>query len=128
VNAIRIIALSVLLVAGGALAEGKKKAAPQPEPVKPQITAADKPKNCADQCKVMEKMLLDPCKQGAGANKAAQQACANNTKQIVDACYGSCKEKGRLDKQYIMERMKPPAGYKPQGGSSGGEEGEGDAH
>lgn len=127
-NAIRIIALSVLLVAGGALAEGKKKAAPPQGPAKPLVTAADKPKSCADQCQLMEKMMLDPCKQGAGSNKAAQQACASNTKKMVDACYGSCKDKGRIDKQYILERMKPPAGFKAKEGSSSGEEGEGDAH
>lgn len=127
-NAIRIIALSVLLVAGGALAQGKKKAESQPATVKPPITAADKPKSCADQCQLMEKVLLDPCKQGAGTNKAAQQACATNTKQVVDACHSSCKEKGRIDKQYIMERMKPPAGYKAKAESSGSAEGEGDAH
>ncbi len=127
-NFIRIIALSVLLVAGGALAQGKKKEAPQPAPVKPPITSADKPKSCADQCQLMEKMLVDPCKQGAGNNKSAQQACATNAKQIVDACNSSCKEKGRIDKQYIMERMRPPAGYKAKAESSGGEEDPGDAH
>jgi hypothetical protein len=128
VNAIRIVALSALLLAGGALAEGKKKAAAQPESVSVPISEADKPKTCADQCQLMEKMLLDPCKKGAGTNKRAQQSCANSTKQMVDACHGSCKEKGRIDKQYIMEHIKPPAGYKPKDASSGSEEGEGDAH
>lgn len=127
-NAIRIIALSALLVAGGALAEGKKKAAAQPEAIKPPVTAADKPKTCADQCKVMEKMLLEPCKKGAGASQRAQQSCASQTRQMVDACNGSCKEKGRIDKQYMMEHVKPPAGYKPKEGSQKSTEGEGDAH
>ena len=126
-NAIRIIALGALLLAGGALAEGKKKAEAKPEVVKPTVTAADKPKTCADQCMVMEKMLLEPCKKGAGASKRAQQACASNTNQMVEACYGSCKEKGRIDKQYMMEHVKPPAGYKPKEARQS-TEGEGDAH
>ncbi len=126
-NFIRIIALGVLLVAGGAQAEeGKKKTPPTAEPVTPPITSAEAPKTCADQCLMMEKLLLEPCKKGAGANKQAQQGCANTTRQMVNACNGSCREKGRIDKQYILERMKPPAGYKPSEGSSN--EGEGDAH
>lgn len=128
-NAIRIIALGVLLTAGGALAQAKKKTAEpaQPKTVKPVVTEADAPKSCEDQCKVMEKVLTDPCKQGAGTNKQAQQACANNSKQVVDACYGSCKEKGRIDKQYIMERIKPPAGYKAAK-EKAAKEGDGDGH
>jgi hypothetical protein len=134
VNVIRILAVSVLLVAGGALAQGKKKQA-QPEVPESPLTAADKPKTCDDQCKVMEKLLVDPCKKGAGDNKAALQACTKNAMQVVDACYGSCKEKGRLDKQYILERVKPPPGYKAakdtaakSGAKSGQEESHGDGH
>ncbi len=121
-NAIRIIALSVVLAAGGALAQGKKKT-PPPMP-KPILTEKDIPKTCADQCKVMEKVLVEPCKKGAGNNKAAQQACGKNSKQVVDACYGSCRDKGRVDKQYVLERIKPPKGYKPPQGGEEFEEGD----
>jgi hypothetical protein len=142
-NAIPIIALSVLLTAGGALAQSsqgsqssqsKKKNMPQ-LPESP-LTEADRPKTCDDQCKVLEKIMVDPCKKGAGTNKQAQQMCSQNAKQVVDACYGSCREKGKVDKQYVMERIKPPPGYKAaqeaaakanaQGGAK--EESHGDAH
>ncbi|WP_224360343.1 hypothetical protein [Hyalangium versicolor] len=124
-NAIRIVALSVLLAAGGSLAEGKKKTAEQPKTPEPVLTEADKPKTCTDQCEMMEKLMVEPCKKGANsANKQARQMCSDQAKQVVDACYGSCKDKGQVDKQYIMERIKMPAGYKPESGGSGGD----DAH
>lgn len=141
-NAFRIIALSVLLASGGALAQSgksnqkpltKKQQQQMPNMPESPLTEADRPKTCDDQCKVLEKVMVDPCKKGAGSNKQAQQMCSNNAKQVVDACYGSCKEKGRVDKQYVMERIKPPAGYqaaKDAAAKNGGgqEEGHGDEH
>jgi hypothetical protein len=123
VNVIRVATLSVLLAASVAWAQAKKP--PQPKaPEKPMFTEQDKPKTCSDQCDLMEKFLTEPCKKGAGDNKAAQKDCETNVKQMVNACNGSCKDKGRLDKQYMMERMKPPPGTPlPQGGQQGGGEG-----
>lgn len=112
-NAIRVIALSVLLAAGTALAEeGSAKKASKPAVPKPVITQADRPKSCADQCKLLEKAMLEPCKKGAGKSKSAQKSCGERTQRMVDACNGSCREKGRIDKQYMLERVKPPRGYK----------------
>lgn len=137
-NALRIIALSVLLASGGALAQGspkhltEKQKKQMPNIPESPLTEADKPKTCADQCKVLEKVMVEPCKKGAGTNKQAQQKCQENSKQVVDACYGSCKEKGRVDKQYVMEHIKPPAGYQAAKDAAakngGGEEGHGDGH
>lgn len=133
-NALRIIALSALLASGAALAQHAKQPTAKQQKQMPAIpesplTEADKPKTCDDQCKVLEKIMTDPCKKGAGSNKQAQQMCEKNSKQMVDACYGSCREKGRVDKQYVMEHIKPPPGYKPSDAKKGGaEEGHGDEH
>lgn len=137
-NAIRVITLSMLLASGGALAQqsqgtASKKQKPQvPNIPESPLTEADRPKTCDDQCRVLEKIMVDPCKKGAGTNKQAQQMCEKNSKQVVDACYGSCKEKGRVDKQYVMEHIKPPPGYKPADAAAkkggGAEEGHGDEH
>jgi hypothetical protein len=114
VSSFRIVALSVLLATSASLAATKStKKYPPPEIPKPILTAADRPKTCADQCKLMEKVMVEPCKKGAGSNKEAQQQCSKRGKDMVDACEGSCKEKGRVDKQYMLERIKPPPGYKP---------------
>ncbi|HYH94531.1 hypothetical protein [Hyalangium sp.] len=129
-NALRIIALSVLLAAGGSLAEDKnQKRPPKPDLPKPVMTAAQKPETCSDQCKLMETAMVEPCKKGAGKSKSAQKSCEKRAQKMVDVCYGSCAEKGRIDKQYMLERIKPPAGYKvPQEGAHGsGQEG-GDDH
>src|SRR5262245_56812090 len=121
------MALSVVQAAGGALAGGPKKAQLPPQQ-KPILTEADKPKTCADQCKVLEKILVEPCKQEAG-DKKQEQDCVKDSKSMIDACYGSCKEKGRVDKQYVLEHYKPPANYKgAQGGGSGNSEEHDDAH
>jgi hypothetical protein len=137
-NALRIIALSVLLASGGAMAQAapkkltEKQQKQMPNIPESPLTEADRPKTCADQCKVLEKVMVDPCVKGAGTNKQAQQMCKNNSKQVVDACYGSCKEKGRVDKKYVMEHIKPPAGYQAAKDAAakngGGEEGHGDGH
>jgi hypothetical protein len=122
----------MLLVAGGAMAQGqskKKQTASVPES---PLTEADRPKTCDDQCNVMEKIMVEPCKKGSGGNKQAQQMCSNNAKQVVDACRGSCKDLGRIDKEYVLDRIKPPAGYKAakEGDAKGGatEEAHGDQH
>jgi hypothetical protein len=136
VNFFRIAALSVLLAASVAGAQTKKQKeeaerakANVPKPI---ITEKDRPKTCTDQCALMKKMIVDNCKKGAGENKAAQKSCEDTVNNMVSACEGSCNEKGRLDKQYIMERLRPPGGVKvPQGGQqqgAGGEEDHGDAH
>jgi len=127
VNVIRIAALGVLLAASVAMAQSKKMKEAKAQTPKPVISEKDKPKTCSDQCDLMEKFCVDPCKKGAAENKAAQKACEQNCQQVVAACEGSCKEKGRLDKQYMMEHMKPPPGVKlpPQDKkSSGGKEGQ----
>jgi len=130
VNMIRIAALSVLLSASVAVAQSKKMKEAQAKTPKPMLTEKDRPKTCSDQCTLMEKFLTEPCKKGAGENKGAQKSCEQSAQQMVAACEGSCKEKGRIDKQYMMERMKPPPGVKlpPQGQqkASGGEEGHDD--
>lgn len=127
-NVIRIAALSLMLAASVAAAQTKKeKEQAKAQLPKQMFTEKDIPKTCTDQCDLMKKAIAEPCKQGAGDNKAAQKDCEASTQQLVDVCYGSCKEKGRLDKQYMMERLKPPAGAKvPQGGQQGG--GDDDAH
>lgn len=137
-NALRIIALSVLLASGGAMAQAspkkltEKQQKQMPNIPESPLTEADRPKTCDDQCKVMEKVLVSPCVNGSSTNKQAQQMCKEQAKQVVDACYGSCKEKGRVDKQYVMERIKPPAGYQAAKDAAakngGGEEGHGDGH
>jgi len=62
-------------------------------------------------------------------NKQAQKSCEKNAQDISDTCEGSCAEKGRIDKQYMMERLKPPGGVKmPQGGKQSSEAEADDAH
>jgi hypothetical protein len=133
VNFIRIAALSVLLAASLAGAQTKKQKEEAKKAVanapKPIITAADRPKTCPDQCALMKKMILDNCKKGAGENKGAQKRCESTIDNMVDACEGSCREKGRLDKQYMMEHIKPPGGMKvPKDGQKGSESEDDDAH
>jgi hypothetical protein len=136
VNVIRIAALSVLLAASAAGAQQqstkKAKEAAQAELAKvskPIVTEKDKPKTCSDQCALMEKVMADSCKKGAGDNKAGQQGCQSFVENMVTTCEGSCAEKGRIDKQYMMERLKPVGGGKmPKGAQSSGAEGEGDEH
>lgn len=109
----RTAALGLLLAAGLSSAQAKKKAAP-PTPPKPVLTKA--PKTCADQCEAIEKICSDPCNDIKG-NDSAKSACKTNCKQVSDACSGSCKEKGKVDAQYMMERITPPkapAGVKVQ--------------
>ena len=133
-NVIRIAALSVLLAASVAGAQTKKAKQAAQEALKksdqPVLTEKDRPKTCSDQCGLMEKMIVDSCKKGAGENKAAQKSCEDTVKNMVTACEGSCAEKGRIDKQYMMERLKPPGGVKvPQGAKKGSEsEGHDDDH
>lgn len=128
-NVIRIAALSVLLAASAAGAQAKKKQQPPPvpEPVV-KVTEKDMPKTCGDQCGLIEKFCAEPCKKGAGDNKAAQKSCEASCKSLTDACHGSCKEKGRLDKQYMMERLKPPSGMKLPPGAQQAAEKEGEDH
>jgi len=134
VNVIRIAALSVLLAASVAGAQSKKAKQAAKEAMaksdQPVLTAKDRPKTCSDQCALMQKMIGDGCKKGAGENKAAQKSCEETANNMVTACQGSCAEKGRIDKQYMMERLKPPGGAKlPQGAKKGSEaEGHDDAH
>jgi hypothetical protein len=120
VNAIRIAALSVLLAASGALAQGKKQVPKLPEPV---ITEKDIPKNCDEQCDLVEKVAASSCLQEA-KTKQAQQKCGEPFAKMVAVCKDSCREKGRIDKQFMMERMKPPPGVKPpkEGSKSKGED------
>jgi hypothetical protein len=123
VNVIRIATLSLLLAASVAGAQTKKEQEQaKAQMPKQMFTEKDIPKTCTDQCELMKKAITEPCKQGAGSNKAAQKDCETSTQQLVDACYGSCKEKGRLDKQYMMERIKPAGGKLPKGGQQGGGE------
>lgn len=125
-NFLRITFLSVLLAASVAVAQSKKAQKPTTPP-KPPITEADKPKTCDDQCDLIDKVCADPCKKGAGNNKGAQKACEDSCKQMVSVCRGSCRDKGRLDKQYMMERLKPPGGVQiPKEGE--GEGGHADEH
>lgn len=122
-NVIRIAALSFMLAASVAGAQTKKeKQQAKAQQPKPMFTEKDVPKTCTDQCELMKKAITEPCKQGAGNNKAAQKSCETDTQQLVDACYGSCKEKGRLDKQYMMERIKPAGAKMPKGEQGGGED------
>ncbi|MDY7231249.1 hypothetical protein [Hyalangium rubrum] len=122
-NFLRITLLSVVLAAGVASAQGKNAQTPK-KPPEPVLTEADMPKTCDDQCTLMDKFCADPCLKGAGANKAAQKACHDNCTKMIDACRGSCREKGRLDKQYMMEKLKPAPGMRPPPGA----EEEGDEH
>jgi hypothetical protein len=138
VNVIRIAALSVLLAASVAGAQSKKEQLQQQKQQQKQqakaaaatAAATEKPKTCADQCDMMEKFCSDPCKKGAAENKQAQKSCEASCQQVVDLCNGSCKEKGRVDKQYMLERLKPPGGAKftKEGDPATGGEGATNAH
>lgn len=101
-TALRVLMMGSLVWVGGAA--WAKKPAPPPPP-KPITTKA--PKNCQEQCDLVEKMCTEPCGKMKGSPQA-KQACSSQCKQVADACGGSCKEKGKIDDQYIMERIKPP--------------------
>lgn len=100
----RTAALGLLLAASLATAQSKKKAAPPPPP-KPVLTKA--PKTCADQCEALQTVCTKPCEDSKGSAQA-KTACKANCQQMVDACSGSCKTKGKVDSQYMMEHIKPP--------------------
>jgi hypothetical protein len=103
---LRSVTLGVLLAAGLASAQTpKKKKEAAPQPPKPLVTKA--PKTCADQCEIIDKVCAEPCKDIKG-NPDAKRACEANCKQMADACNGSCKSKGKMDAQYMMENIKPP--------------------
>jgi hypothetical protein len=123
VNVSRIIALCALLAASLAGAQESAKARKEREARKAAAvelaktgqsmpTKIEKPKTCADQCGLMRTMMTENCKKGAGSNKQAQKSCEKLAQDTADTCEGSCAEKGRIDKQYMMERMKPPSGVK----------------
>jgi len=122
VNAIRIITLSALLAASVALAQGKKEQ--MPKPPEPIITEKDLPKTCDQQCDLIEKLATSSCVKEAGNNKQAKQDCGKPFAQMMAACKDSCREKGRIDQKFMMERMKPPPGVKPpkEGSKSKGED------
>jgi hypothetical protein len=100
----RTAVLGLLLAAGLATAQSTKKPTPPPPP-KPVITKA--PKTCADQCDVMQTVCVNPCNDIKGSAQA-KSACKSNCQQMADACSGSCKAKGKIDSQYMMERITPP--------------------
>jgi len=99
----RTAALTLMLAAASASAKPKKPA-PQAKPVKALVTEA--PKNCKEQCDIVEKVCADPCK--TIKNKQAKTSCQDNCQQMTAICYGSCKKKGRIDEKYMMENIKPP--------------------
>ncbi|PTL82221.1 hypothetical protein [Vitiosangium sp. GDMCC 1.1324] len=99
----RTAALGLLLAAGLSSAQAKKKATP-PKAPKPVLTKA--PKTCADQCEAIETICSDPCNDIKGND--AKSACKASCKDVADACSGSCKAKGKVDAQYMMERITPP--------------------
>ena len=128
-NAIRIAALSVLLCASAALAQSKKEQPPKlPKPV---LTAKDMPKSCDQQCDMVEKLASHSCVEKAGTNQAAKQKCGKPFAQMTKACKDSCRDKGHIDRQYMMERMKPPPGVKlpkEESKSKKGSKSEGEEH
>ena len=97
-NALRIIALSVLLASGGAMAQAApKKLTEKQKKQMPNIPSlrsrkADRPKTCADQCKVLEKVMVDPCSEGAD-QQAGPADVHDESKQVVDACEGSARRR-----------------------------------
>lgn len=99
----RTAALMLLLAAGSASAKPKKPA-PQQKPVKALVTEA--PRNCKEQCAIVDKVCADPCK--TIKNKQAKATCEGNCRQMADVCSDSCKKKGRIDGKYMMENIKPP--------------------
>ncbi|ATB29466.1 hypothetical protein [Melittangium boletus] len=101
---VRTLALCVGISAGWALAGPTKKDAPKPPPP-PKITKA--PETCKEQCDLLAQMCTEPC---AKHNKMpqAKAACESNCDKMVIACDGSCREKGRIDAQYMKEHIKPP--------------------
>lgn len=105
-TAIRTAVLGLLLSAGLVFAQApkKKKEETQPPP-KPIITKA--PKTCAEQCEFIDKICSSPC-DDIKDNANAKASCKADCGQMAAVCEGSCKEKGKVDAQYMMEHIKPP--------------------
>jgi len=109
---IRTLALCLGLSAGGAFAAPtKKEAAKPPTATPPKITKV--PETCQEQCDLLAQMCTDPC--AKSKMPQAKAACEANCDKMVIACDGSCREKGRIDGQYMKEHIKmpkPPPGVK----------------
>jgi hypothetical protein len=114
-TSLSLLCVGVLLGAGLAFAKAPKTPSPPPAP-----PAKKAPQTCDDQCEFLETSCTDPCKKMKKGSAQAKAACSANCQQIAKACYGSCKEKGRIDGQYIMEHIRPPKA--PGGGQQGGAE------
>jgi hypothetical protein len=70
------------------------------------------PKTCKDQCDMVSTLMKKTCSRPHGGQKpppTAIKKCEENTKEMVDACQASCKDKGKLDPDYIKSKIKMPA-------------------
>lgn len=99
---------------GGALAhEGEEPQAPAPPPEAPKRPAPvpksaplpKAPETCQEQCELISDPCKKPCKTVKGGGRGACEASCQN---VVDLCLQSCREKGRIDPDYIKKRLKPP--------------------
>lgn len=125
-RALPLYAVAFALLAAPAWARNPKLDAPEPKPIKADPPPVmQPPKNCADQCKLVQKVCEDPCTKIKG-KPDAQRACKANCQQFTSACNGSCQAHGYIDKEYMVKRIRPPGGKAPAEGAAQGAEGGGE--
>jgi hypothetical protein len=83
------------------------------------------PRTCDDQCEMMKKVLADGCKKKLGSKGAsAVKKCEDRQQQTNDLCAASCRDKGKVDAEYIKTHFKkpkaPPGRDGPWKGGGGG--------
>ena len=102
---LRTAMLCLGLSAGWSLAAPPKKDA-----VKPLTKITKAPQTCAEQCDLLAQFCTEPC----ASNKMpkAKAMCEANCDKLIVACDGSCREKGRIDAQYMKDHVPMPQAAK----------------
>ena len=75
------------------------------------------PRTCADECDLIDKAMKDNCDQHYQGKPAKElRQCKGRGKDMVKTCRDSCRDKGRVDPQYLKSHLKKP--QSPYGGRS----------
>jgi len=67
------------------------------------------PRTCDDQCEVMKKSMTEHCGALAAKGKpAGVKPCKEHSDDMVKLCEDSCRDKGKIDGEYMKEHVKKP--------------------